>query len=85
MVQPKEYRPPASTGLEQDWWRTRPDLRDAPLDAHPVFAEHTLGLGGSHGTKISENAGVEALTAWDYRYQITDPKVRQITIDLRAR
>ena len=44
----------------------------------------TLGLGGSHGTKLSQPASIEPLSAWNYRYQITDPKVRQITIDLHS-
>jgi hypothetical protein len=73
-LQPPEYFFEQSTGLESDSWQSK--ITDFPNERH-LFDTQTLGL-GPH----SIAATVSVLAAQDDRFIITDPQVRQITIDL---
>jgi CARDB len=87
-LQPYEYGPPQSTGLEDDWWRdklsgeTPNPLADFPTDPHYVTTKADLALSGAHSKKISKPANIKALAAQYDRFSISDSKVRQIEIDL---
>ena len=85
-LQPAAYQPPASTGLEADWWRAKNLLLyDFPLEPHALVAEDIpLTLGGAQSLQLSQPAGVDALAAQYDEFEISDPSVRQITIDLRG-
>ena len=85
-LQPYEYAPPESSGLDADWWRAQdPKLATLPVDPHHLVSSGiTLALGGAPTSKISRPADVKALAAQYERVAITDPKIRQITIDLGA-
>ena len=82
-------RRPSRVGLDADWWRAPgPEARNASrCDPHHLVSSGiTLALGGAPTSKISRPADVKALAAQYERVAITDPKIRQITIDLeRAR
>jgi hypothetical protein len=73
-LQPDEYVIPIDTGLASDTWQSR--ITDFPEKAH-VATSYTIGLGPK-----SVVATVNVLAAQDDRFEITDPRVRQVTIDL---
>jgi hypothetical protein len=73
-LQPPEYFANSDTGLEHDSWQSR--ISDFPTRPH-VSLLHTIGLGAR-----PVDVGVEALAAQNDGFVITDPRVRQVTIDL---
>ncbi|HEY7660286.1 MAG TPA: hypothetical protein VIC58_06775 [Actinomycetota bacterium] len=81
-LQPREYRPPTSTGLEDDWWRTHPALLDFPLTPHKLTNRGRLVQGNARRVRTRHDATIQALAAQYDRFIVTDPKVRQIEIDV---
>ena len=72
-LQPADYQPPASTGLEADYWRAKSLLLyDFPLDPHALVAEDIpLGLGGAPSVQLSQPAGVDSLAAEYDQFEIS--------------
>jgi hypothetical protein len=82
-LQPYEYAPPQSSGLDDSSWQTRPGLADLPTDFHHLTADRSLPLNGQKTLTFQQNVSVKPLAAQYDRYTITDPQVREITIDIR--
>ena len=77
-AQPAAYIQGASTGLEDDSWQTKEDLADFPSTPHRVTSQRSqLTMG-----KDEHRALVDPLDAQYDEYEVTDPRIRQIKIDI---
>ncbi len=84
-VQPPLYRPPGSTGLEPNTWRSAADRADFPRTPHGLNASGiTLQQGNAFKVKTRYRATVPALAAQTDEFVLSDPKARQITIDIAS-
>ncbi len=77
-AQPAAYIPGASTGLESERWQAQPALSDFPANPHYVAGRMSaVSLGEDR-----RSADIDPLSAQYDEYQVTDPRVRQIEIDI---
>jgi hypothetical protein len=68
-------RKAGDTGLEDDIWQSK--IESFPADTHLITDFQTIGLGG-----LQVPAEIDVLAAQDNGFEITDPAVRQVRIDL---
>jgi hypothetical protein len=74
-LQPAEYFANSDTGLEDESWQSR--ISDFPTTPHHVSNSSPIVLRAIHLP-----ANVEPLAAQNDAFTITEPRVRQVTIDL---
>ena len=84
-LQPSRYvpAPGPSTGLEDDSWQTDPALSDFPVTQHILNTQTgALAQGGAQDVTTDHDATVLPLAAQYDEFEILDPSVRQVTIDV---
>jgi hypothetical protein len=77
-AQPNEYIQGSSTGLDADSWQTKEGLFNFPTKQHFITSpsmEMTVG-------KDEHPVEIDPLSAQYDKYEVKDPKVRQIEIDI---